>query len=78
MTDEPRDSDVPDASPNVVWHPGLISREERWSATSLRGATIWFTGLSGSGKSSVAVEVERLLIAAGLIADAAGRRFPGP
>ena len=55
----------PAASPNVVWHPGLLSRETRWGAQRLGGSTIWFTGLSGSGKSSVAVEVERLLLEQG-------------
>lgn len=50
---------------NVVWHDSLIPRAERWSALGARGATVWFTGLSGSGKSSVAVEVERRLIATG-------------
>lgn len=52
-------------SPDVVWHPGDVSREARWAATRLGGATVWFTGLSGSGKSSVAVAVERRLVAAG-------------
>lgn len=47
---------------NVVWHPGHYDRSERWSHLGLSGATIWFTGLSGSGKSTVAVEVERLLV----------------
>ncbi|MFJ5223089.1 adenylyl-sulfate kinase [Streptomyces sp. NPDC088400] len=47
--------------PEVVWHATAVSRDERIS----RGATIWLTGLSGAGKSSVAVEIERLLIAAG-------------
>jgi bifunctional enzyme CysN/CysC len=46
---------------NVVWHQGAVTRAERPSV----GATVWFTGLSGSGKSSVAAEVERALIAAG-------------
>lgn len=46
---------------NVVWHEGAVGRAERPS----EGATIWFTGLSGSGKSTVAAEVERLLVAAG-------------
>jgi adenylyl-sulfate kinase len=50
------------ASPNVVWHEGEVERAERWSATTLGGATVWFTGLSGSGKSTVAVAVERLLL----------------
>jgi bifunctional enzyme CysN/CysC len=46
---------------NVVWHEGAVARGQRPSA----GATVWFTGLSGSGKSTVAVEVERALVAAG-------------
>ena len=46
---------------NVVWHQGAVARSDRPS----RGATVWFTGLSGSGKSTVAVEVERALVAAG-------------
>jgi bifunctional enzyme CysN/CysC len=46
---------------NVTWHRGAVSAGERpWV-----GATVWFTGLSGSGKSTVAVEVERQLVAAG-------------
>jgi bifunctional enzyme CysN/CysC len=48
-------------SSNVTWHPTAVPREARpW-----RGATVWLTGLSGSGKSTVAVEVERSLVAAG-------------
>ncbi len=46
---------------NVVWHHGGVARDDRPSP----GATVWFTGLSGSGKSTVAVEVERALVAAG-------------
>ncbi len=46
---------------NVVWHQGSVSREDRAS----RGLTVWLTGLSGSGKSSVAVELERRLVASG-------------
>ena len=45
----------------VVWHTGAVKREER----ATRGATVWLTGLSASGKSTVAVELERLLVAAG-------------
>lgn len=52
-------------SPDLVWHESLLSRRERWSALGQKGATIWFTGLSGSGKSSVAAACERLLIEAG-------------
>ena len=43
---------------NVTWHPSSGTREERWEALGQRGAVVWFTGLSGSGKSTVAVEVE--------------------
>ncbi len=46
---------------NVVWHSNLVQRDQR----PTRGCTIWLTGLSGSGKSTVAVEVERKLVAAG-------------
>jgi bifunctional enzyme CysN/CysC len=46
---------------NVVWHAGAVARADRASA----GATVWFTGLSGSGKSTVAAVVERALVAAG-------------
>lgn len=47
---------------NVVWHTTKVTREQR----THQGATIWLTGLSGSGKSSLAVEIERRLVAEGL------------
>jgi adenylyl-sulfate kinase len=59
-------ADTERTSPNVVWHPGDVDRDERWAATALSGATVWFTGLSGSGKSTVAVAVERQLLALGV------------
>ncbi|WP_137726255.1 adenylyl-sulfate kinase [Prescottella subtropica] len=46
----------------VVWHAAAVSRDER----ATRGTTVWLTGLSASGKSTVAVELERRLIAAGV------------
>jgi len=50
---------------DVVWHEHA-PREERWAAIgSAGGATVWLTGLSASGKSTVAVEVERRLLEAG-------------
>ena len=52
-------------SGNIVWHPTTVAREERWTASSLGGVTAWFTGLSGSGKSTVANEVARSLAASG-------------
>lgn len=52
-------------SPNVVWHGSALSRELRADSIGHRGATVWFTGLSGSGKSTVAVAVEKMLVASG-------------
>ena len=46
---------------NVVWHDGEISRSDRYRLLGQKGATLWFTGLSGSGKSTVAVALEREL-----------------
>ena len=46
---------------NVVWHTGAVARSDR----AAPGATVWLTGLSASGKSSVAVEAERRLVASG-------------
>ncbi|MGA6166259.1 adenylyl-sulfate kinase [Amycolatopsis magusensis] len=52
---------APGGTADVVWQATAVAREERGT----RGATIWLTGLSGSGKSTVAVELERQLINAG-------------
>lgn len=46
---------------NVHWHGGDINREERAQLLKQKGATLWFTGLSGSGKSTVAVALEKAL-----------------
>ena len=45
----------------IVWHSSAVERAERASA----GATLWLTGLSGSGKSTIAVELERRLVDSG-------------
>ena len=50
---------------NIRWHPSAVARDKRAAATGTTGRTLWFTGLSGSGKSTVAVEVEKQLIASG-------------
>lgn len=52
-------------SSNVVWHAGEVRREGREALLGQRGGTVWFTGLSGSGKSTVAVEVEQRLVDSG-------------
>ncbi len=50
---------------NVHWHEGEVSREDRQKMLKQKGATLWFTGLSGSGKSTVAVALEHALIERG-------------
>lgn len=50
---------------DIVWHDTTVSREQHWSRHGLRGATIWFTGLSGSGKSTVANAVAEQLLTQG-------------
>ncbi|MDF1690919.1 MAG: adenylyl-sulfate kinase [Zhongshania sp.] len=47
---------------NVHWHDGEVSREDRNALLKQKGATLWFTGLSGSGKSTVAVALEKALM----------------
>jgi adenylyl-sulfate kinase len=55
-------------SPNVVWHEQGLPRDERWRAAGLHGATVWLTGLSGSGKSTIAAAVTEALAARGVLA----------
>ena len=50
---------------NVHWHDGEISRSDRSRLMQQKGATLWFTGLSGSGKSTVAVALEEALFERG-------------
>ncbi|MEX2031604.1 MAG: adenylyl-sulfate kinase [Dehalococcoidia bacterium] len=53
-------------SPDVVWHEEGVPRAERWAAAGISGATVWLTGLSGSGKSTVAAALVRRLVDRGL------------
>jgi bifunctional enzyme CysN/CysC len=39
---------------DVTWHRATVDRAQRWQRHGLAGATVWFTGLSGSGKSTIA------------------------
>ena len=50
---------------NVHWHDGEISLTDRNNLLGQKGATLWFTGLSGSGKSTVAVALEQELFKRG-------------
>jgi bifunctional enzyme CysN/CysC len=53
---------------DIRWHPSALDRNHRWAATGQRGAVIWFTGLPASGKSTIAVAVERALVESGDVA----------
>ena len=46
---------------NIVWHPGAVTRADRERLNGPRGCIVWLTGLSGSGKSTIAVELEKAL-----------------
>ena len=52
-------------STNITWHGGAVTRDDRQRLLGQRGVTLWMTGLSGSGKSTIAVLVEQMLIARG-------------
>ena len=53
---------------NITWHEGHVTRAQREALLGQRGATLWFTGLSGSGKSTIAFTLEHALIARGRLA----------
>jgi adenylylsulfate kinase len=53
---------------NITWHEGHVTRDEREGLLKQKGATLWFTGLSGSGKSTVAFTLEHALVQQGHLA----------
>ena len=61
MSDRPK-------SENITWSHSKVSDETRAQLLGHGAATVWFTGLSGSGKSTIAVEVERALVERGISA----------
>ena len=50
---------------NITWHGGTVTRADRERLLGQRGATVWLTGLSAAGKSTIAVILERLLLERG-------------
>jgi adenylylsulfate kinase len=50
-------------STNITWHTGNVTREDRQKMLGQRGVTVWMTGLSGAGKSTIGVLVEQMLLA---------------
>src|SRR5271157_6032145 len=53
---------------NITWHEGHVTPEERSRLLRQKGATLWFTGLSGSGKSTIAFTLEHALVQRGHLA----------
>ena len=53
---------------NITWHEGHVTRDERAALLKQKGATLWFTGLSGSGKSTIAFTLEHALVSRGRLA----------
>ena len=50
---------------NITWHDGDVTRDERQANLRQKGVTMWMTGLSASGKSTIAVALEKVLLARG-------------
>jgi adenylylsulfate kinase len=46
---------------NIVWHQGAVTRGDREKVNGHKACTVWLTGLSGSGKSTIAVDLEKRL-----------------
>lgn len=60
------------------WHESEVDLQARWTAAGWQGGTVWFTGLPGSGKSTIAGALERRLVEAGrpaLLLDGDNLRF---
>ncbi|KAJ4880146.1 hypothetical protein Rs2_37200 [Raphanus sativus] len=58
-------ADVPALSDNIVWHESSICRCDRQQLLQQKGCVIWITGLSGSGKSTVACALSKALFERG-------------
>lgn len=50
---------------NITWHEGTVTRQERRQSLGQKGVTLWMTGLSASGKSTIAVALEQVLVQRG-------------
>jgi bifunctional enzyme CysN/CysC len=64
-TGEPATSEQPVVADNITFHPSKLTAEERADLLGAGGATIWMTGLSGSGKSTIAAAAEHTLVSSG-------------
>ncbi len=50
---------------NIHWHEGAVTRDEREANMNQKGISLWLTGLSASGKSTIAVALEQVLLQRG-------------
>jgi adenylylsulfate kinase len=55
-------------STNITWHGGAVTRADRERLLGQKGVTVWLTGLSAAGKSTIAVLLERMLLERGRLA----------
>jgi adenylylsulfate kinase len=53
---------TPNKATNITWHEGSVTREERQRLLNQKGVTVWMTGLSASGKSTIACILEQMLL----------------
>jgi adenylylsulfate kinase len=53
---------------NITWHAGHVTPEQRQQITRVKPSVLWFTGLSGCGKSTIAMALEAALIQKGYLA----------
>lgn len=60
-TETEKEDKLPKSSPNVVWEPWNVPREEREKRNGHEAKVFWFTGISGAGKSTIAKELEKRL-----------------
>ncbi|MFK8113365.1 MAG: adenylyl-sulfate kinase [Rubripirellula sp.] len=60
MSDQGSQPPIPDPS-DIVWHEQTVTRADREKSLGQRGVVVWFTGLSGCGKSTIANELDRQL-----------------
>ncbi len=60
-------TDTPSLS-NITWHHSSVTHPERSALRGQKGFTLWFTGLSASGKSTIAIALEQHLLHLGLAA----------
>jgi bifunctional enzyme CysN/CysC len=64
-TESPAVTTTTPVAENITFHPSKLSHEERGNLLGTTGATIWMTGLSGSGKSTIATAIEHTLVSSG-------------